>query len=218
MRCRIAEATERKVKWALKLFNDWKQERNEKMLKDISLQKELTDMNICEINANLSRSLNEIKKQNGDDYPGRTLRDYILALQMHLEIKGRGPFKLLEDKEFYDIRNTLDNIMVKRNENGIGVNVRRAKEISHEDEDIMWQKGILGEDTPQQLLHTIFYLIGKFIVILSNFLCCEIKVGIFIEANCAVDTLNVLIHIFMAENKNNKCNLYKCELYSNQRL
>ncbi|XP_046367712.2 transcriptional regulator QRICH1-like [Haliotis rufescens] len=43
---------------------------------------------------------------------------------------------------------------------GIGIVKRKADIISCEQEDILWDKGILGDDTPQKLLDTLLYLNG----------------------------------------------------------
>ena len=42
----------------------------------------------------------------------------------------------------------------------MGVNVKQADIITREMENEMWEKGILGHEKPDQLLHTIFYLVG----------------------------------------------------------
>ncbi|XP_048240336.1 uncharacterized protein KIAA1958-like [Haliotis rufescens] len=43
---------------------------------------------------------------------------------------------------------------------GIGVEKRQADVITEQQEDVLWETGILGEDTPQKLLDTLVYLIG----------------------------------------------------------
>ncbi|XP_048242472.1 uncharacterized protein KIAA1958-like [Haliotis rufescens] len=43
---------------------------------------------------------------------------------------------------------------------GIGIQKRQAEVISVDQEDMLWEKGMLGEGTPQQLLDTMVYLIG----------------------------------------------------------
>ncbi|XP_067656395.1 uncharacterized protein [Haliotis asinina] len=43
---------------------------------------------------------------------------------------------------------------------GIGIDKRQAAVITVEQEGVLWKKGILGEDTPQNLIDTLVYLIG----------------------------------------------------------
>ena len=43
---------------------------------------------------------------------------------------------------------------------GIGGAAQPTQEITEEEEELLWEKGILGSSTPQQLIKTLFYLIG----------------------------------------------------------
>ena len=77
---------------------------------------------------------------------------------MFLECEHRFENKLMS-RTFKEIRNTLDNIMKERTAEGIPGRPERDY-ISEEHEQILWQKGILGEDNPDKLRKTIFFLIG----------------------------------------------------------
>ena len=50
--------------------------------------------------------------------------------------------------------------MKERASNSIGTTVRHAELISQKHENIMWEKGILGEATPTQMRETVLFLIG----------------------------------------------------------
>ena len=72
---RLAESTERKIRWAVDLFKEWVIQRNNNAVEDTSLNispilVKLADMTKDEINYSLSRFICEIKKQNGNDFPG----------------------------------------------------------------------------------------------------------------------------------------------------
>ena len=43
---------------------------------------------------------------------------------------------------------------------GLGVKVRRAEPISIQEENLLWEKGLLGNDSPQVLLDTMIFLCG----------------------------------------------------------
>ena len=45
---------------------------------------------------------------------------------------------------------------------GLGVNVKHAKPISGDEEEILWLKGLLGEDELHTLVNTLVYLFGKY--------------------------------------------------------
>ena len=43
---------------------------------------------------------------------------------------------------------------------GLGVKKKQAEAISTEEKNLLWERGLLGEDKPQALLDTIFFLCG----------------------------------------------------------
>ena len=45
---------------------------------------------------------------------------------------------------------------------GLGITVRKADIITKMDEDILWHRGILGTENPEQLMHTVLYLVGLY--------------------------------------------------------
>ena len=77
---------------------------------------------------------------------------------MYLEREHNFENKLMS-RAFKEIRNTLDNIMKERSAEGIPGRPERDY-ISEEHEQILWSKGILGEDSPDKLRQTIFFLVG----------------------------------------------------------
>ena len=68
-------------------------------------------------------------------------------------------WKLLEDQEFLSLRNVVDNTMKETHSAGMGV--RKSSEIiSLDNENQMFEKGILGDDSPEKLLKTVIYMLG----------------------------------------------------------
>lgn len=108
----------------------------------------------------LSRFLCEIKKQNGEDYPGETLYELIICIQLSLELDFGREYKFLNDQAFSQLKNTLDSVMKERAASGISVKRRQADVISQQEEEMLWDKGILGTSSPQQLLDTLIYMFG----------------------------------------------------------
>ena len=102
----------------------------------------------------------EIRKENGEQYPGSSLYDLLSGLSLYLQREKGFDEKLMSDA-FKEIRNTLDHIMKERAMAGVGANRPEREFISHEHEEILWNKKVLGESNPDQLRWTIFFLIGS---------------------------------------------------------
>ena len=76
---------------------------------------------------------------------------------MFLECEHGFENKLMS-RAFREICNTLDNIMKERSAEGIPGRPEHDY-ISEEHEQTLWEKGILGEDNPDKLRKTIFFLV-----------------------------------------------------------
>lgn len=143
------------------MFSEWKQYCNavpgyDLIHLDLCNVASITKSNLVYA---LTRFLAEVKKMDGNDFPLKTLYEILISVQFHLETLGFS-WKLLEDEAFRDVKFTLDNLMKTRCRSGLGNSVRQAEVITFEEEDLMWQKGVLGTDTPQKLLGMLVYLLG----------------------------------------------------------
>ena len=101
----------------------------------------------------------EVTKRDGELYPGATLYQLIVALQKYLNI-NRIQWELISGKEFLDVRTVLDNVMKERTSMHLGVVKRQAKLITYAMEEDLWKRNYLGEDTPEKLRLTVYFLIG----------------------------------------------------------
>ena len=57
--------------------------------------------------------------------------------------------KFLNDPGFHSLKNILDARMKELSSQGIRVSRHKAEIITEDDEEKMWQMGVLGDDTPQ---------------------------------------------------------------------
>ncbi len=57
-------------------------------------------------------------------------------------------------------RSVLDSVLKDLHQQGIGIQKRQASVISEELEERMWNEGVLGDETPQNLLDTLVYCLG----------------------------------------------------------
>ena len=62
---------------------------------------------------------------------------------------------------FVDFHRCIDNLFRKLHDEGIGSESRHTPSISIEEDNCLWEKGILNLDTPQGLLNAVLYYNGK---------------------------------------------------------
>ena len=101
----------------------------------------------------------EVKDGSGKDYNRDTLYDLIVMVQAFFK-ENRRPFKFFDDNAFFDLKNTLDNRMRDLSKQGKIAPRLKAEPITGNEEEKMWNEGILGDDSSQQLVDTILYLLG----------------------------------------------------------
>lgn len=121
------------------MFNAWKQERNQRARCELSIstiQVELKDMTKDELNFCISRFICEIRKQDGEEYPPKNVYEIVICLQLYLCTQGQN-YKFLDDDDFCQLRNTLDNIMKDKTSKGLGMVVKKAQIITESEEELL---------------------------------------------------------------------------------
>ncbi len=157
----FAQNTDRKINWAVDLFVVWRKNR----MLDPDCPSEILwmsldnpDLNKSHLCYSLCAFVNEIRRKDGADFPGRTLYDLVLCMQFYLEKKGTF-WHLIEYDDFKQLKFTVDNLMKSRAAARLGVR-SSANAISFDQEEILWAKRILGKENPTLLRNTVMYLIG----------------------------------------------------------
>ncbi len=158
----FAELTDHKIGWAVSLYRDWRRARiNSGELNDIFqiINSDVDESGLDKLNLStaLCAFLSDVKRANRSEYPGKTLYSLLIMIQLHLEKSGLD-WKLLDDKEFLSVRNTLDNLMKERAHSRVGVE-KKFDLITVENEEELWLQGLLGSNTPKQLRETVMYLV-----------------------------------------------------------
>ena len=156
--------TEAKIRWAVKLYNDWHSMRSSQIGCDLRIvEADFTDMRTMtkdNLEYSLCRFICEVKKvKDNADFPGRTLYQIMCCIQNFLR-KNDVKWKILHGDEFKILENVLDNVMKERASQNIGLVKRQAQVISMRFEQDLWDRNVLGEDTPDKLRSTVLFLIG----------------------------------------------------------
>ncbi len=108
----------------------------------------------------LSKFILEVRKAIGDEYPPNSLYSICCGMMRYIrEVKPEVNFFI--SPVFTGLKRTLDGEMKRLRALGQGVKRKRAEPITTiNEEDAMWEKGLLGCSSPQSLLDTLVYLIG----------------------------------------------------------
>ena len=101
----------------------------------------------------------EVTNEKNELYPQETLYTLLMALQMYLHSKGVY-HKFMNDIEFADVQNTLDNRMKCLSKMGIVAKRQKAEPFTMQEEEHMWSSGVLSDSNPEQLINTLIYLLG----------------------------------------------------------
>ena len=160
----LKKKVQSQVDWAVGAYTDWRNERLRTYnydfgiyMADLDNVEELTKENLC---YSLCRFLPEVTKQKGEGlYPGKTLYQMLVAIQKYLNV-NKIQWKIVEGADFLDARTVLDNISKERTKANIGIQRRQASVISYDMENELWERGILGENTPEKLRNSVLFLLG----------------------------------------------------------
>ena len=153
------------MKWAVGAYNRWRSFRSEIFharytTKVTHYNREIRPIDqsasdVEELKADMCDFIVEIRKENGEQYPPNSMYDLVSGLSLYLE-REHGFTNKLVSGAFREIRNTLDNVMKERTAEGV-VGRPEREPILDEHEAILWEKGILGEDSPDKLRRTVFF-------------------------------------------------------------
>lgn len=160
----LKKRTEAKINWAVTAFNEWHEERLTNFNYNVAIYEcnlnELETLTKENLNHAMCRFIPEVNRKKGDGlHPGRTLYQLVTSIQKYLHV-NKLFWKILDGKEFEDMHNVLDNVMKERTQAQIGTVKHQANVISYDFEKDLWEKGVLGDQSPDQLRHTVLFLLG----------------------------------------------------------
>jgi hypothetical protein len=157
------ENTRKKVQWAVKMFRDWHKHRlNSTITTDgeLNVFKDIDEMDPSDINFCLQKFFFDTRKRNSERYPAKTLYDIFAMLNFYFQKNLQKKFSLFKDAEFFEARKCLEAAMKETTAKGVISGTNQSKAISYEEEDILWESGILGRSNPRQLCQTLIFELG----------------------------------------------------------
>ncbi len=157
----VPQNTSKNNEWALRNFTEWMISRSAKSPDD-PVPKDLLstsdDRLLCKW---LSCFVMETRQSSGKSYPLKSLYYLLCGLLRVAREKGSTlNFLNKSDLRFKNLHLTLDSVCSKLHATGVGAVKKSAEVISFDDEEMLWQKGILGFDNPSALFNTVFFYVG----------------------------------------------------------
>ncbi len=123
--------TDCKVQWVCEMYHDWWFSHVAQVDCDSRIKWAQLEMCQTGLKANFCYSLchflSEIRRKDGNEYPGKTLHEIMICMQFYLQKVGV-EWKLLDDPAFVKLRHTLDNLIKQCAEMGVGQR-KRAESI-----------------------------------------------------------------------------------------
>ena len=105
----------------------------------------------------------ETRNKEGERYSPKTIYSLLTGILRHMTTENPRYPNFLDKKnpEFVDFHRSLDNLFRKLREEGVGAESKQTATITTEEENMLWDKGILNTVTPKGLFRAVFYYNGK---------------------------------------------------------
>ena len=153
----VPKKTQQDTEYCVRLWEEWCQHRRNNFGDSIP---QLTELQPTELQQWLTYFILELRRKDGSEFTPDTLHHICCGIMRHLRWKGQPAIDFFKDPEFADFRRSLDAEMKRLQAAGKGTKKKQAEPLTIQEEEILWQKGLLGDHNPQVLLDTIIFMNG----------------------------------------------------------
>ena len=119
------------------------------------IAEEIDNYEPTELTTLLERFYAELKIKHGENYEPESLEVVIASLDRHLKKKGFS-LSIVRDREFSSSKQVLDGKAKQLRLAGRGKSLNKARQLSKEEEEILWKSEKLGGKTPESLIYTMW--------------------------------------------------------------
>ena len=161
----VPSSTKKNNQWAYNNFITWRDERNarnpDNRCPEDLLRK--TPFDVVALAHWLPRYACETRTKGKNKYPGSTILCLLGGLLREMRALSQACPNFLDtsDVRFREMHSIIDTYFRQLRSDGVGAIVKHATLINKEEENLLWEHGVVGDDTPERLLHAVFYYNGK---------------------------------------------------------
>ena len=105
----------------------------------------------AELNILLEHFYAEVNNKKCEDYGPESLKVMMASLDRHLKNKGC-TLSIVRDREFSSSKEVLEDKAKQLRLAGRGKRPNKARQVSEEEEEILWKSGKLGGNNPESLI------------------------------------------------------------------
>ena len=158
----VPQSTKLSTTWSANIWQDWLEYRQSKGDEDVPPP--LVGINNDQLGYWLPRFVLEVQNKKGSEYIGSTIYALCAGIQRFVRedrvASNKVTVDIFKDSNFAYFQSALNSKLIDLHSKGIGTTTKQAEVISNQLEEQLWEKKILGDDTPEKLLHTLVYLFG----------------------------------------------------------
>ena len=140
----VPKKTQQDTEYCIRLWEEWCQHRQSNFGDNIP---QLTQLQPSELQQWLTYFILELRRKVGSEFTPDTLHHICCGIMCHLQWKGQPAIDIFKDPEFADFRRSLVAEMKCLQAARKGSKKKQAEPLTIQ-EEILWQKGLLGDHNP----------------------------------------------------------------------
>ena len=152
--------TDKNTRWAMRVFQQWQEARRGR---GKSAPDKLFEAPYDDLSHWLSLFVSEVRKTDGSLYPPKSIYQLLCGLLRYMRQQDAFAPNFLDRKDgrFRELHGTCESVFRQLREKGVGADPKETPSISKVEENVLWERGILGTSTPLMLQRAVFFAVGK---------------------------------------------------------